>query len=171
MKNSVISIATALLLSACAAGAITPPTATSASRFASVLSSSVNTLHFVIPINAPAAFFDPCTNPASVINGTESGKLEMNEQFGSAGNIQIFHYVQTSVFTSSDGLYNGRYTAGSPGLVNDVNGFTVGSGHIIFNISGPTGTLQVQETSHFRFAANGTPSITNQQFKVICRAN
>jgi hypothetical protein len=171
MKNFAIFIATALL-SACSAGAVSPTTTASTARVASIMSSSVYTLHFVIPVTgAQTAIFDPCTNPAIVINGTGNGKYEFNEQFGSAGHIEFFHYQENSVFTSTDGLYTGRNSVGSPGIVNYVDGLAVASGHSTFKLNGPTGTLQIQETSHFTFAPNGTPSITGTELKVLCGAN
>jgi hypothetical protein len=119
---------------------------------------------------AQSAIFDPCTNPASVINGTGTGKFEFNEQFGSAGHIEFFHYQENSVFTSDDGLYVGRDTVGSPGVTNYVDGFAVASGHGTFKLNGPNGTLIIQDTSHFTFAADGTPSVTHEELRVLCRA-
>jgi hypothetical protein len=168
MKNVVVILASAISLAACSSGAVSPPAAPASTQQRNALSSNVYALHFVIPIDAPADIFDGCTNPAFVITGTEIGKLETNEQFGSAGNLEIFHYEQTSLFQSDDGTYSGRYSAGSPSVINYVDGFTVATGHIVFTIMGPSGRLRVQETSHFAFGANGKPSVTHDDLKVLC---
>lgn len=168
MKTFATIVAAGLLLSACNARGIQPPV--NSTRLASSLARSVYTDHFVIPITAQTAILDPCMNPATAINGTDSGKYEFNEQFDAAGKLEIFHYQENSVFTSTDGSYTGRNSAGAPGIVNYVNGLAVANGHSTFKLNGPAGTLQIQEASHFTFAADGTPKITHVELKVLCGA-
>lgn len=167
MKNFASIIATGLLLSACAARGVSPPAASPAVLVSS-LSSAVYTQHFIIPVTAQTAIFDACTNPASVISGTLTGKYEFNEQFGSAANIEVFHYQENDVFTSTDGLYTGRNSAGSPSIVNYVNGFAVANGHSTFKLNGPSGTVQIKETSHFTFAAGGAPHVASVELSALC---
>lgn len=169
MKIFVIVPTLALALSACTAGAFTPPRDSQPTNLSSIGTAGAFTFHFVVPFSAQTAIFDSCTNPASVITGAENGKIELNEADSSTGHIEQFHETAIARFTSDDGAFSGRNAATTAGVVNVLNGLQVGTAHTSFMIRGITGALKVLETDHFTFAVDGKPSLTKSELRVLCR--
>lgn len=169
MKPFVIVPTLALALSSCSAGVLIPLRDAEPAQLATISTASASTFHFVVPFSAQTAIFDSCTNPASVVDGTEIGKLELNEANHAAGQIETFHETTVARFTSNDGAYSGRNVGTTTGVMNVADGFQVGNAHTTFMIRGAAGSLKVSETDHFIFGAKGKPSLTKSDFRVLCR--